>query len=71
MRMYRWRATIQAENPKRLRVLKRNLRRDRKHNKTYSTYSLEMSWVMLGFVIDPLWFTERDKRRISRKRCSK
>lgn len=27
MRMYRWRATIQAENPKRLRELKKNLKR--------------------------------------------
>ncbi len=70
MRMYRWRATIQAENPKRLRALKSNLRKGKKP-KTDSTYSLEMSWVVLGSVIDPLWFTERDKRRMSRKQCSK
>ncbi|PFY49074.1 hypothetical protein COL55_13280 [Bacillus toyonensis] len=68
MRMYRWRATIQAENPKRLRALKKNLRKGKKP-KTDSVYSLETSWVVLG-AIDPSWFTERDKKRMSRKQYS-
>ena len=65
MRMYRWRATIQAENPKRLRALKKNLRKGKKP-KTDSVYSLETFWVVLG-AIDPSWFTERDNKRTSRK----
>jgi hypothetical protein len=68
MRMYRWRATIQAENPKRLRALKKNLRKGKKP-KTDSVYSLETSWVVLGFVIDPSCFTKRDNKRTSRKQC--
>ncbi|PEL23444.1 hypothetical protein CN624_21325 [Bacillus toyonensis] len=67
MRMYRWRATIQVENPKRLRALKKNLKRSKRKTKTDTVYSLERSWVFLQCVIDKEWFHERDKQRKLRR----
>lgn len=67
MRMYRWRATIQTENPDRLRRIKKNLKKSKRVPKTDMTYSLEKSWVQLGCVIDSKWFAERDKKRLSRR----
>ncbi len=68
MRMYRWRATIQAENPKRLRDLKKNLKRCKRKPKTDTAYSIEHSWVTLQCVIDAEWFQKRDKQRKLRRK---
>lgn len=68
MRMYRWRATIQAENPKRLRDLKKNLKRCKRKPKTDTAYSIEQSWMTLQCVIDAEWFQKRDKQRKLRRK---